>query len=61
MTTEIRKNKVGICWANVIAICTVPIEGLFFFGAITSWPSLAEIYKSLGIRLLKHKVGKTVV
>ena len=27
----------------------MPLEGLFFFGVIMGWPSLAELYKKQGV------------
>ena len=27
----------------------MPIEGVFFFGVIMGWPSLAELYKKQGV------------
>ena len=43
------KQRKKICWQNVAACCTMPLEGVFFFGTILGWPNLAEIYKSLGV------------
>ena len=46
ISAESRKTR---CWPNILACITMPIEGLFFFGAIAGYPSLAEIYKTLGV------------
>ena len=34
---------------NLNLVCTMPIEGIFFFGLILGFPNLAEIYKQLGV------------
>jgi len=49
MELEIETRKKGICWQNVLSCCTVPLEGVFFFGTLAGWPNLAEIYKTLGV------------
>ena len=36
-------------WANILACVTMPVEGIFFFGAAAGYPVLAEIYKSHGV------------
>ena len=46
---NVLKNDKKICWQNVVACCTMPIEGIFFFGTIMGWPNLAEILKNLKV------------
>mgnify|MGYP000245766621 CR=1 FL=1 len=49
MVKSVEANESKICWANVLALVTMPLEGIFFFGIIMGWPNLAEIYKDLGV------------
>ena len=53
---ELEQSK-KVCWQNVLACCTMPIEGVFFFGTILGWPNLVEIYKTLGVYEAKWKIN----
>ena len=34
---------------KLIAVITMPLEGIFFFGILVGWPNLAELYKEAGV------------
>ena len=34
---------------KLIAVLTMPLEGIFFFGILIGWPNLAELYKEAGV------------
>ena len=45
MKSESRKD---FC-LKLIAVLTMPVEGIFFFGILIGWPNLAELYKEAGV------------
>ena len=34
---------------KLIAVLSMPLEGIFFFGILIGWPNLAELYKESGV------------
>ena len=45
MKSETRKD---FC-LKLLAVLTMPLEGIFFFGILIGWPNLAELYKEAGV------------
>lgn len=45
MKTESRKDF----YLKLVAVLTMPLEGIFFFGILIGWPNLAELYKEAGV------------
>ena len=36
-------------YLKLIAVLSMPLEGIFFFGILIGWPNLAELYKESGV------------
>ena len=34
---------------KLLAVFTMPLEGIFFFGTVMGWPNAVELYKKLGV------------